>query len=77
LIKTLKADLEKIEKNISDLEDRVSALETQLTDPEVYADVEMLMKTNQAYEQVKIELEEANKIWEVKAMECERLEMDS
>ena len=55
----------------------MSALEKQLTDPNVYADVEKLMKTNQAYEEMKVKLEEANKNWEVKAMECERLEMGS
>ena len=74
LIKTLKVDLEKIELRVIELEEKVTELEEQLTDPLVYADVEKLMKTNQAYEKVKTELEEANKDWEEKAMECERLE---
>jgi ATP-binding cassette subfamily F protein 3 len=75
LIKMLKVELEKIESRVMELEEKVTELEEQLTDPLVYADVEKLMTTNQAYEKIKTELEEANKDWEVKAMECERLEM--
>ncbi|NNF35941.1 MAG: ABC-F family ATP-binding cassette domain-containing protein [Saprospiraceae bacterium] len=74
LIRKLKAELEKIEVQVMDLEEKVTELEEQLTDPSVYADVEKLMTTNEAYEKAKTELEQANKDWEVKAMECERLE---
>ena len=59
------------------METKVSELENELTDPSVYADVDKLLITNQEYENVKAALEEANKAWEIKAMEIERLEGNS
>ena len=63
-----------MEGNIGVLEQKVYDLENQLTDPVIYTDVDKLMKANQEYEVAKAQLDKANKNWEAKAMECERLE---
>jgi ATP-binding cassette subfamily F protein 3 len=73
-IKKAKSEMEKVEVKISDLESEVQTLENKLTDPDVYADVDQLMETNQVYEKIKADLEAANKEWEILALEIDRLE---
>ena len=76
-IRKLKLELEKTEEQIIRLEEEVSRIEDLLTNPEVYADVNKLMETNQAYEKLKAQLEESNELWEKQATELEKLEVAS
>ncbi|MEO1049185.1 MAG: ABC-F family ATP-binding cassette domain-containing protein [Bacteroidota bacterium] len=76
-IKRLKADLEQKEQEISTLEEQKKALEDQLALPEVYGNPEKLLATNQEYEKMNAQLEEANNEWEDMVNHIDELETGS
>jgi ATP-binding cassette, subfamily F, member 3 len=73
-LKKLQRELEKTEEQISALEDKRKELEEELSKPEVYSNVEVMMQTNEALEKVKQQLEKAHEGWEELALEIEELE---
>ena len=70
----LKKSLESIEKEIEIIEKEIVTLEEQMSDPEIYSDVDKLSVTNQKYDSLKKQLEENNNTWEGIVEELEELE---
>lgn len=70
-IKKLEREIAEVEAKITDLENKKVAFEAKLADPEIYKDPQVLQKTNNDYEALKVELQKANDLWEMKMMELE------
>ncbi|AFK04855.1 ABC transporter related protein [Emticicia oligotrophica DSM 17448] len=70
-IKKLEREIAEVEAKITDLENKKVAFEAKLADPEIYKDPQVLQKTNNDYEALKVELQKANDLWEIKMMELE------
>ena len=73
-LKRLKTDLEKIEDLIHDLEEQSQNMEAELAKPEVYGNVEKLMKHNQKYDEIKIALDKKQNEWETAALAIDEIE---
>ena len=73
-IKSVGQELKKIEEVIQKLEAAKSKVELELAKPEIYSVPDKLLKVQQEFEQATNQLEDANKKWEVLALELEKLE---
>jgi ATP-binding cassette subfamily F protein 3 len=73
-LKSLNADLKKVEGEIARLENEKAKAEAQLALPEVYSDFEKLRAAQQVFDKVNESLSSANKKWESLATDIERLE---
>ena len=75
-IKSIKADLQKVEDQITDLESKKKQLEQVMADPNVYQNAELMAENNQLYEATNTELDEANARWEALAERLDELESE-
>lgn len=73
-LKSLNADLKKVEEEIARLENEKAKAEAQLALPEVYSDFEKLRAAQQVFDKVNESLSSANKKWESIATDIEALE---
>ena len=73
-LKSLNADLKKVEEEIARLENEKAKAEAQLALPEVYSDFEKLRVAQQLFDKVNESLLSANKKWEKLATDIETLE---
>jgi ATP-binding cassette subfamily F protein 3 len=73
-LKSLNADLKKVEEEIARLENEKAKAEAQLALPEVYSDFEKLRAAQQLFDKVNESLLSANKKWEKLATDIETLE---
>lgn len=74
ILRKLEKELERIEQKIESLESEIKNSEAELAKPSVYSDVELLAKTNKKYEQSKQALIKCNQDWEKIALEIEEAE---
>ncbi|WP_443943931.1 ABC-F family ATP-binding cassette domain-containing protein [Pedobacter sp. AW1-32] len=72
-LKKLNDELQKIEKQIADLEENVKAIEAELADESVYSKVDKLAETNTRYQNTKSELDALQNKWETLASEIMEL----
>jgi ATP-binding cassette subfamily F protein 3 len=73
-IKSLEQELKKIEEAINKSQTEKSAIETELSKPEVYADITKLAEAQKVFERVAAELENHNTKWEQVVLSMEELE---
>ena len=73
-LKNKQINLEKTEQKITALEKQLKQIEEDLAKPSVYGNVELLSKTNKAYEKTKEELNKEQADWEKQAEEIDLLE---
>ncbi len=73
-LRSLNADLKKVEEEIARLENEKAKAEAQLALPEVYSDFEKLRAAQHIFDKVNESLLSANKKWESLATDIERLE---
>ena len=73
-LKSLNADLKKVEEEIARLENEKAKAEAQLALPDVYSDFEKLRVAQQLFDKVNESLLSANKKWEKLATDIETLE---
>jgi ATP-binding cassette subfamily F protein 3 len=73
-LKTLHAELKKVEEEISRLEAEKSKAENHLSIPAVYSDFEKLREAQQEFDKVNEALASQNKKWEVLVIEIEERE---
>ncbi|NCD69684.1 ABC-F family ATP-binding cassette domain-containing protein [Mucilaginibacter agri] len=73
-LKKLNGDLQKMETQITDLENEVKQFETKLADPDVYNDKTKLNDTNTAYKQKQNQLKQIQQQWETLAEQIMELE---
>ena len=73
-IKSLEQELKKIEEAINKSQTEKSAIETELSKPEVYADINKLTEVQKVFERVAAELENHNTKWEQVVLSLEALE---
>jgi ATP-binding cassette subfamily F protein 3 len=73
-LKKLEKQLEDLEQGISACENEIQILEEELSKPEVYANIQKLAEVNTSYEKKKTELESLNMQWEacVEAIELQQ-----
>ncbi|WP_149240127.1 ABC-F family ATP-binding cassette domain-containing protein [Dyadobacter sp. 32] len=72
-LKKAKKQVEELEETISNLESKITETEAKLADPSVYNDVKALADLNRFYADIKQKLEKANDAWETAMMEVEEL----
>ena len=72
-LKKAKKQVEELEETISSLESKITETEAKLADPSVYNDVKALADLNRFYADIKQKLEKANDAWETAMMEAEEL----
>ncbi len=72
-LKKAKKQVEELEETISSLETKITETEAKLADPSVYNDVKALADLNRFYADIKQKLEKANDAWETAMMEVEEL----
>jgi ATP-binding cassette subfamily F protein 3 len=72
--KSLRAQLDKLEKEIVQLEDQKKQLEATMAKPEVYADSDQLLQHSTVFEEVNDTLDEKNQDWEKLALQIDELE---
>lgn len=72
-LKKAKKQVEELEETISSLESKITETEAKLADPSVYNDVKALGDLNRFYADIKQKLEKANDAWETAMMEVEEL----
>lgn len=72
-LKKAKKQVEELEETISSLESKITETEAKLADPSVYNDVKALADLNRFYADIKQKLEKANDAWETAMMEVEEL----
>lgn len=73
-LKKLKKEIEKIESQLADKEQNLSMIETEMSDPKVYQNHELLLEKTQAAGQVKSSIEHLNQEWEKLAEAIDQLE---
>ncbi len=73
-IKSLGQEIKKVEEGIQKFEAEKSKAEVELAKSEIYSVPDKLIKVQQEFEQVAKQLDDANKKWEVLALELEKLE---
>ncbi len=71
--KTIKAEVQKYESLIEELENFKSELEKELADKNVYSNPTLAAEKNKKYDEVKIRLEEAYHHWSEKSEELEKI----
>lgn len=71
--KDLTREIERIEKQISLLEDEQKVLQTKLADPEFYNNPEEVKLTNKRFKEVEKELEDLLQSWELKTEELNKI----
>lgn len=71
--KDLTKEIEKIEKQISLLEDEQRIIQTKLADPDFYNNPEEVKQTNKRFKEVEKELEELLQNWELKTEELNNI----
>ncbi|MGQ9643573.1 MAG: ABC-F family ATP-binding cassette domain-containing protein [Ignavibacterium sp.] len=71
--KNLTKEIEKIEKQISLLEDEQKTIQTKLADPDFYSNPEEVKQTNKRFKEVEKELEELLQNWELKTEELNKI----
>lgn len=71
--KDLTKEIEKIEKQISLLEDEQKSIQTKLVDPDFYSNPEEVKQTNKRFKEVEKELEELLQNWELKTEELNKI----
>lgn len=71
--KDLTKEIEKIEKQISLLEDEQKTIQTKLADPDFYSNPEEVKQTNKRFKEVEKELEELLQNWELKTEELNKI----
>ncbi|WP_299821321.1 ribosomal protection-like ABC-F family protein [uncultured Pontibacter sp.] len=73
-LKQVNRQLSDVEKQVQQLEEKLAAHESELADPKVYSDVELLQQVTAKFEKVKKELDVAQEKWEELMLEVEDLE---
>ncbi len=71
--KDLTKEIERLEKQISLLEDEQKEIQTKLADPEFYSNAEEVKITNKRFREVEKELEELMIQWESKTEELNNI----
>lgn len=72
-LKSLERDLKKVEDDIEVLQAKKIALETEMADPEIYADGERVKKLKFNFDKIVKEMDAANKRWEEIALSIDKL----
>ncbi len=73
-IKSLEQDLKKVEEAIQKIQAEKTSVENELAKPEIYSAPDKLLKTQQDFERVSKQLEDANNKWELLVVELDGLE---
>ncbi|MGQ9798905.1 MAG: ABC-F family ATP-binding cassette domain-containing protein [Ignavibacterium sp.] len=71
--KNLTKEIEKIEKQISLLEDEQKTIQTKLADPDFYSNPEEVKQTNKRFKEIEKELEKLLQDWELKTEELNKI----
>ena len=72
-LKSLEKEVKKVEDQLTRLEETKSALETQMSDPQVYGNVEKMKQSKADFEKNRVELEQITKKWEDLVTEIDAL----
>ncbi|EJF08025.1 ABC transporter C-terminal domain-containing protein [Pontibacter sp. BAB1700] len=73
-MKQVKRQISEVEKQVQILEQELAKFETELADPKVYGNPNVLQETSQKFESVQKELDAVNQKWESLMLEAEELE---
>ncbi|MFD2515442.1 ribosomal protection-like ABC-F family protein [Pontibacter locisalis] len=73
-LKQVNKQLSDVEKQVQELEQKLKNYETELADPKVYGDIDLLQETTAKFEKVQKELDTIQEKWEELMLEVEDLE---